>query len=60
MNITPIKAIRMKCLDCSGGSVKEVKECPILDCSLYVYRLCKRPSDEEKKAYIERLRKDKG
>ena len=25
--LTPIKAIRAKCLDCMGGSPKRVKEC---------------------------------
>lgn len=26
--LTPIRAIRLKCLDCSGGSFKEAAECP--------------------------------
>jgi hypothetical protein len=42
-NFTPIKAIRRKCLDCSGGSYKEVKECPVVDCPLYEYRIGKNP-----------------
>ena len=25
--LTPMKAIRKKCLECSGGSAKEVREC---------------------------------
>ncbi len=33
------KAIRAKCIDCSGGSVKEVALCPVDDCPLYRYRL---------------------
>lgn len=36
--MTPLKAIRAKCLDCSGGSAKEVRECPAKDCPLYEYR----------------------
>ncbi len=43
MRVTPIKAIRKKCLDCSGGSSKEVDLCPIKDCNLYPYRYGKRP-----------------
>jgi len=45
MKLTPMKAIRKKCLDdCSNGSYKEVKLCPITDCALYPYRFGKRPS----------------
>ena len=43
MKLTPMKAIRKKCLDCSGGSFKEVELCPIDDCFLYTYRFGKRP-----------------
>lgn len=42
--LTPVKAIRAKCIDCCGGSSFEVKECPIKDCSLYHYRLGKNPN----------------
>lgn len=50
--LTPIKAIRAKCLDCCCGSAKEVELCPIPDCSLYPYRFGKNPniklSDEQR------------
>lgn len=36
--ITPMRAIRAKCLDCSGGYSNEVASCPITDCPLYSYR----------------------
>jgi len=36
---TPLKAIRKKCLDCSGYSKKEVRLCPIVECPLYPYRM---------------------
>jgi hypothetical protein len=42
--LTPIKAIREKCLDCSGGSRQEVRLCPITRCALWPYRLGKRPA----------------
>ena len=42
--LTPIKSIRAKCIDCSGGSHKEVRLCPVKDCTLYPYRMGKRPS----------------
>lgn len=41
--MTPIKAIRAKCLDCCCGQVNEVKMCPCSDCSLYPYRFGKNP-----------------
>jgi len=36
--VTPVKAIRTKCLDCSAGSAKEVTLCPITRCPLYPFR----------------------
>lgn len=41
--MTPMQAIRKKCLDCSCGSFQEVKLCPIRTCPLYPYRFGKRP-----------------
>ena len=42
-NNTPLKSIRKKCLECSGGSPKEVTECHITDCPLFPYRFGKNP-----------------
>ncbi len=42
-NLTPMKAIRAKCLDCSAGSAKEVKLCGVSGCPLWPYRHGKRP-----------------
>lgn len=42
--LTPLKAIRKKCLECSNYQYKEVELCPIKDCPLYPYRFGKRPS----------------
>lgn len=36
--ITPIKAIRLKCLDCCCGSSNEVKLCAATSCPLYLFR----------------------
>jgi len=50
--LTPIKAIRAKCLDCSGGNNAEVRNCVIPSCPLYPYRMGHNPyiklSDERK------------
>jgi len=47
-SMTPMKAIRAKCLDCSCGQLKEVRECPITRCPLYPYRMGKRPKQDAK------------
>ena len=39
--LTPIKAIRRKCLDCVGFQPKEVRLCPQADCPLFKYRFGK-------------------
>ncbi len=41
--LTPIKAMRAKCLDCCGGIAKEVRECSIIKCPIWPYRMGKRP-----------------
>lgn len=42
--MTPLKAIRAKCLDCSCGQWYEVKTCPITGCPLYQYRFGHNPA----------------
>ncbi len=42
--LTPIKAIRAKCLECSNHQPKEVRYCSITDCPLYPYRFGKNPN----------------
>ena len=46
--LTPMKAIRAKCIDCSGGNMAEVRKCEIDDCSLFIYRMGHRPDRGEK------------
>ena len=46
-SLSPAKAIRYNCLDCSGGSSNEVANCDIKKCPLWPFRLGKsRPFDE--------------
>ena len=42
--MTPMKAIRAKCLDCCCGSSNEVRLCTIENCPLYSYRFGKNPN----------------
>lgn len=41
--MTPLKAIRAKCLDCSAGQPAEVRLCSSEKCPLYPYRMGRRP-----------------
>lgn len=70
--LTPLKAIRQRCLDCCCQQVNEVKLCTATDCPLYAYRFGHRPAempmyetgmesrdltDEQREAMRERLTK---
>lgn len=46
--LTPMKAIRAKCLDCMCGQGNEVRLRPVTDCSLYPYRMGHNPSRKGK------------
>jgi len=39
-----LKAIKRKCLDCSGGSKSEVRNCAFKDCALLPFRQGKNPN----------------
>jgi len=43
IDLTPMKAMRAKCMDCSGGNAGEVRRCVIPNCPLYPFRTGKRP-----------------
>jgi hypothetical protein len=40
--LTPLKAIRENCMECSGNA-NEVRLCPIKNCPLYLYRFGHNP-----------------
>lgn len=44
MNMTPMRAIRAKCLDCCGGIRDEVKRCTAIKCPLHAFRSGKNPN----------------
>lgn len=62
-NTSPLRAVRLKCLDCSSYQLNEVKECNITNCPLHPFRLGKNPfrkrelTEEQKEAMAERMRK---
>lgn len=58
---SPLRAIRAKCIDCSGGSLSEVRLCPCKRCPLWPFRNASNPfrtrtmTDEQKEAARDRL-----
>ena len=42
--LSPLKAIRAKCVDCCCGVQSEVRLCPCEDCALYPYRMGHNPN----------------
>lgn len=42
-SMTPLRSIRLKCLDCMCGSSNEVKLCSDEECSLFTYRFGHNP-----------------
>ena len=44
---TVLKRIKLRCLDCSGFNINEVKNCKFTDCVLYIYRKGKNPKNVE-------------
>ena len=58
---SPIRAIRLKCLDCTCGSLKEIEQCPIDRCALHPFRFGKNPfrkpvSEERRAAASQRMK----
>ncbi len=53
---TPIKTIRLKCLDCCNDDYTEVRECSIVRCPNWPYRMGKRPDEETIKEFLEHRR----
>jgi len=35
--LTPMTAIRAKCMECSNFQYSEINRCPVTDCALWVY-----------------------
>lgn len=41
--LSTMKAIRMKCFDCSGFDAREVGKCTVIDCALWPWRFGMKP-----------------
>jgi hypothetical protein len=40
---SPAKAIRSKCIDCSGGNAAEARKCVAVNCALWPFRMGSNP-----------------
>ena len=61
--MTAIQAIRQYCIGCMCDDKNEVKNCPVVDCELYPFRLGRNPNykgreltDEEREKRAEQMR----
>lgn len=51
--LTPLRAIREKCLDCQCESSSQIVTCSCTDCTLWFHRFGKRPETvKEKDHYL--------
>lgn len=41
--VSPLRALRMKCLDCCNGSAQEVRLCTAVDCPSWPFRMGRNP-----------------
>lgn len=41
--VSPLRALRLKCLDCCNGSAQEVRLCTAVDCPSWPFRMGKNP-----------------
>ena len=63
-NTNVLRAIRLKCYDCSCYQSNEVRECLVTTCPLYPFRLGKNPflrkelTEDEKREIKERLHRN--
>ena len=62
-NTNPLRAIKLKCLDCSTYNTNEIKECPVKECPLFPFRNGNNPfrkkrelSEEERNKLSERMK----
>ena len=61
--VAPLRALRLKCLDCCNGSAQEVRLCTAVDCPSWPFRMGKNPwrrklDQEERAALRARLARD--
>jgi len=41
--VSPLRALRLKCLDCCNGAAREVRLCTAVDCPSWPFRMGKNP-----------------
>ena len=46
--VTPLKAIRAKCVQCQAGMVKQVAKCAAKSCALHPFRMGTSPFSKHK------------
>lgn len=57
--LTPIKAIRAKCMDCTCHQLKEIRLCPVTACPIWPYRMGHRPKATDQAEDMQALAEDR-
>ena len=62
--VSPLRALRLKCLDCCNDSAQEGRLCTAVDCPSWPFRMCKNPwraplSAEEHAQRADRMRRNR-
>jgi hypothetical protein len=55
--MSPLKALRLRCLDCCNGSAHQVRTCASTDCPSWPFRLGKNPYRQVTEAQREKGRR---
>jgi hypothetical protein len=56
VELSPSRAIRFYCKECTGWSVREVRECPDQHCPLHLYRMGRDPSRKRNRKKLAKVR----
>ena len=54
---SPLKSIRLKCLDCCNGSSEEVRLCHLVNCALHLFRSGHKPLGQAAPSRVKTIRK---
>jgi hypothetical protein len=57
--LTSLKAIKLRCLDCSAYSKGEVRKCPVTNCPLHQFRFGKR-TKKPQVSYVKNQKNNEG
>jgi hypothetical protein len=62
--LSPVRALRLRCLDCCNGSAQEVRLCTAVDCPSWPFRMGRNPwrtplDDQERAQRADRMKRNR-